>query len=157
MTVYASGRGLFNAVASPVLLLGIGGYTLSLLGWHPLPLVLLALGLGLGLFAGVDFPRRSVVDHTGIVRHCLLRRHALPWHAIEAIEREPDPAMRRVRAELRREPEAGLGRGGLVARSQRRKRFLLSDQLETQLQFDRIRRIATDADAGVAVTAARPR
>ncbi len=157
VTVYASVRGLFNAAVAPLLLLGIGGYAVAVAGLHVLPITLLALGAALGVYAGLDFPRRSVVTPDGIVRHCLLRRHVIPWDEVREIERDPDPTMRRVRAELQRDPGAGMGRGGLVARAGRRKRFILSDQLETQVQFDRIRRLAGQADAGVMVTAPRPR
>lgn len=155
VTVYTSWRGLASAVASPLVLVGLGGYLMTATGPGVVALVLLVLGSGLGAVTLWDYPRRARFTAAGIERVCFLRRQLLPWDQVVALERPRPPVLSQVKVrgsdQALRPPS-----GGLVARGAGRRRYLLTDRIESQREFDAIQQVLAVAHAPTTVRAARP-
>lgn len=154
VVLYTTLTALVAAVTTPTLLVGLGLAGMVVDGVRGLPLVLLVTGVAAGAWAAVALPRRVLVDTDGIRRDCLLRQHRLAWAQVAAIERGPGPRRTRTRPPTRHErPEVG---GGLLARGHGRRRWMLTDRVESPREFDALVAIVEDAAADTDVEAPRP-
>lgn len=146
--------GLLAAVVSPILLVGLGAFAVLREGPRPLPVTLLVLGLVVGVLAGLTLPRHVIVDVEGITRVCPLRRQHLPWSDIAAIERGPGSRTARARRAAPSEPAEVSG--GLLARSHGRRRWMLTDRVESRQQYDELAAIVARAAPATSLDAPRP-
>lgn len=178
LVLHSSWTGLAAAIVSPVLLLVFAALMLAARGPRPLPLVLLAVALTSAVAVLASFPRHSRLDGEGITLTRLGRRRHLPWSEVRAITRGPGTQAARSRA--LRDPGLPGGRGagardggtsprrdgvtgeelpvsgGLVAAGTGRRRWLLTDQVESRAQFDALSTLARHLDPPVPVRAERP-
>lgn len=156
VVVHTSWRGLLTAVSAPLILLVLGGLGLQA-GPGPVALVLTGSGLLLGLVVALDYPRRAVFDRDGVERVCFLRRQRLPWDRLVAIERTRPTTVAQARnlraAEAR---ESRVVSGGLVARGPRRRRWLLTDRIESRGEYDRLAELLRDEEIPTLLRAPRP-
>lgn len=159
VVVHASLRGLLTAALTPVALAALGTAAIVDGGPRLLPVLLVLGGV---LLAGVvlgDVPRRAEFDRRGLTRVCWLRRQHVPWDRVVAIERTR-PSSGTVARNL-----VGAGRGssrqarvsgGLVARGRGRRRWLLTDRVESRDEHDQLRRLLAAVDTPVVLRAATP-
>lgn len=154
VTVHTSWRGLAAAVASPVLLLSFAVLLLSARGPGPVANVALVLGLGLGTVTLLDYPRRAEFDAEGVTRVCMLRRQAIPWSELVAIERTGGSARQALRS--RREGAHTVPRGGLVARGHGKRRHLLTDRVESRREYEELQALMDHLDVATRLRAGRP-
>jgi hypothetical protein len=156
VSLHASLRGLTVVFLSPLLLITIGIASLVRVGQHPVPLVLAGLGVVLLLVAALDVPHRVDFSRRGIRRVCLLRTAAVAWEDVVAIQRGRPTAASTLR-NLRPDPnEEGQVSGGLLARGRGRRRWLLTDSVESQDEHDRLRELLATLPTPVAMRAPRP-
>jgi hypothetical protein len=155
VVIHTSVRGLLAAGLTPLLLVGLGVLGWAGIGVRPVPMTFLLVGAALGVVALVDYPSRVEFDRAGVHRVCALRRHSLPWERVAALER-PRPSSVATLRNLREQPDLPVVSGGLLARSTGRRRWLLTDQLESRDEYDRLRELVTDVASPVRMRAARP-
>lgn len=153
VVVHTSLRGLAAAAIAPTALIALGAAALQG-GFRWLPASILVAGCVLAIGVLLDFPRHTRFTASGIVRRCALRAHHIPWADALAIERAPATTVDRVRSLKQESPHAGPS-GGLVARGPGRRRWLLTDRVESELEYDAL--AALLADNGTSLRAARPR
>jgi hypothetical protein len=158
VVIHASLRGLTTAAFTPVALTALGGAAVASGGGRAVPVVVLLVGLGLGVLVLLDLPRRAIFDRDGITRVCWLRRQRVPWDRIVAIERTRPSTVSVARNAMRREDATEELRisGGLVARGRGKRRWLLTDQVESRDEHDRLRALLDALARPVALRAARP-
>jgi hypothetical protein len=156
LVLHSSWTGLAAAVVTPSLLLAFAWVMLAARGPRPLPLVLLAVALVSAVTALASFPRHSRLDADGITLTRLGRRRQLPWSEVRAISRGPGTQAARTRALRDATVEELPVSGGLVAVGAGRRRWLLTDQVESQAQFDTLTDLARQLDPPVPVRAERP-
>ncbi len=123
VTLINSLFGRISIVVGPLLLVTVGILTWRGDRSNALPGVLIALGIGLAVSSLFFQPWRVTFHAEGIERTSLLRRHTIPWSAVDSIIRTP--ARKRV--------------GGLMARTGPRRRQLLTDRAESLHEFERLR------------------
>jgi hypothetical protein len=126
VTLHSSWRGIGAAVASGVLLTGLGSWAMVASDFRVLPTVIAGVGVVLLVVALLDYPVASTFDVSGVRRRMVLRRQWLPWHRVKQLSR--------TRPALVRGPRP-LRPGGLIAVVGRR-RYLLVDQVESPAEFD---------------------
>jgi hypothetical protein len=154
--LHTSLRGLAAVWITPLLLVALGAGSLLRVGWHPVPFVLLALGLAMLALALLDFPSRVELDGAGIRRVCLGRTPFVPWERVGTIERSR-PSSTAILGNLRSDRrEERTVSGGLMARGRARRRWLLTDSVESQEEYDELRELLASLSAPVALRAARP-
>jgi hypothetical protein len=153
--VHTSMRGLLSAFTTPLILVALGALGWSGIGPRPVPMTFLFVGAVLGAVVLLDYPSRVVFDRHGIYRVCILRRHSLPWDRLAAIER-PRPSSVATMRNLRDRPDEPIISGGLIARSTGRRRWLLTDRLESRPEYDRIRELLDRLGRPVRLRAPRP-
>jgi hypothetical protein len=177
LVLHSSWAGLAAAVVTPVLLLVFAALMLAARGPRPLPLVLLGVALTSAVAVLASFPRHSRLDVEGITLTRLGRRRHLPWSEVRAVTRGPgtqaarsralrDPGLRGGREasrDGRRLPRSDTATGeelpvsgGLVAVGAGRRRWLLTDQVESRAQFDALTTLARHLEPPVPVRAERP-
>lgn len=157
VVLYASIRGVLAGIASPLVLVGLGGAAIARGGVAPLPLGVLLIGVALAVVVVLDVPRRVEFDTSGITRVCPLRRQRLPWDTIVAIERVRPTATSTIRGAVdRRTRTAPKVTGGLAARGNGKRRWLLTDRIEGQREHDQLVALIDGLDAPVVVRAVRP-
>lgn len=122
------------AIASPVVLVGLGGFGAVRGGLASPGTGLLLVGVVLGLSAAWVLPWESTLDADGVHRRSLLRRQDVPWDDVVAVERH------RHRAD-----------GPLVLRTTDRERLVLTDVVETPGEWDALREFVGRAAPGAAV------
>jgi hypothetical protein len=179
LVLHSSWTGLAAAVVTPALLLVFALWMLGARGPQPLPLALLTVAVATAGAALAGFPRQSRLDAEGITLTRLGRRRHLAWSEVRAITRGPGTQAARSRA--LREPGPGAGRdpagrplggtsprghattdeelpvsGGLIAVGVGRRRWLLTDQVESRAQFDALTALTRHLDPPVPVRAKRP-
>jgi hypothetical protein len=155
LSLHTSWRGLIGAVFTPIALLGLGGLALRDGGLRTVPLLLATLGAALILIALLDYPHRVTIGRSGITRHALLRQHVLTWDRIVALERTRPATGTVVRNMTDRQGERQVS-GGLVARGRGRRRWLLTDRIESRAEYDHLTRLLRDLDGPLELRAARP-
>jgi hypothetical protein len=155
VVVHASVRGLLAAFATPLILLALGTIGWSSIGARPVPIAFFAAGAVLGAVVLFDYPNRVVFDRRGVHRQCVLRRHSLPWDRVAAIER-PRPSSVATLRNMRERPDEPITSGGLIARGTGRRRWLLTDRLESRPEYDRLRDLLSTIGQPVRLRAARP-
>jgi hypothetical protein len=156
LTLHASLRGSVAVVVGPLLLVGLGVASLVVVGPHPIPAGLAVLGVLLLVGAAWDVPRRTEFRPDGIRRVCWLRTATVPWEDVVAIQRaRPSTAatLRNLRPAPNEQPRVS---GGLLARGAGRRRWLLTDQVESQDEHDRLRALLERLPTVVAMRATRP-
>jgi hypothetical protein len=157
VVVHSTLRGLAAGVLAPTSLLIIGGFALARGGFRVRPTLLVGGGLVLTAIVLFDLPRRAELDDTGVTRVCLLRRHRLPWSQVVAIERSRPTTLSVARTALDRRDGVGVRvSGGLVARGHGRRRWLLSDAVESRNEHDRIRGLLARLPTPVMLRAPTP-
>lgn len=133
VVVHTSLRGLLAAAVTPVALIALGAAALASGGSRAVPSLLLAGGLVLAVVVLADYPRRSEFDLTGITRVCWLRRQHIPWDRVVAIERSrPSTTSHARNLADRRSSSERVVSGGLVGRGAKRRRWLLTDRVESR-------------------------
>jgi hypothetical protein len=155
VVIHTSVRGLVAAFTTPTLLVGLGWLGINGIGARPVPLAFVAMGLVLGAVVLYDHPSRVQFDRAGVHRVCPLRRHTLPWDQLHAIER-PRPTSIATLRNLRERPDEPIVSGGLLARGRGRRRWLLSDRLESRDEYDRLRELLLALPTTVRLRAPRP-
>lgn len=156
VVVHTSLRGVAGAVLSPLALLAIGVGSLAVVGAAPVPVALAVLGAGLAGVGLLDYPRHTVFSPDGVTRVCMARRHHLPWSRLVAIERTRPTTASTVRNLVGHGQEPAQVSGGLVARGPGRRRWLLTDRIESNLEYDRLRSLLTRLEVPTVLRAPRP-
>jgi hypothetical protein len=155
VVLHTSLRGLFAAYASPAILV-----TLGLMGWagigaRPVPVTFILVGTALGAVVLMDYPRRVRFDRAGVHRICPLRRHSLGWERLASFER-PRPSSTATLRNMTERPDETIVSGGLIARGTGRRRWLLTDRLESRDEYDRLRDLLDTLGSPVRLRAPRP-
>jgi hypothetical protein len=155
VVLHTSLRGLFAAYASPAILV-----TLGLMGWagigaRPVPVTFILVGAALGAVVLMDYPRRVRFDRAGVHRICPLRRHSLGWERLASFER-PRPSSTATLRNMTERPDETIVSGGLIARGTGRRRWLLTDRLESRDEYDRLRDLLDTLGSPVRLRAPRP-
>ncbi len=145
MTLHSSWRGIIGVHAGAFIVLLIGVVSVVGGGWRVFSAVMLGVGLLVAIGAAADFPIASTFDADGVRRHTLLRRQYLSWDKVTQLSR----ARTGIVAGMRK---ATLG--GLVAVVGRRK-YLLVDQGESGLEFDRLVAAVGDREEALALDVLR--
>lgn len=155
--VHTSLRGLLAAAVTPVALIALGAAALASSGFRAFPGLLLAGGLVLAAVVLADFPRRSEFDLTGITRVCWLRRQHIPWDRVVAIERSrPSTTSHARNLADRRSASERVVSGGLVARGAKRRRWLLTDRVESREEHRQLAALLERIARPVAMRAPAP-
>lgn len=156
--VHTSLRGLLAATVTPVVLIALGAAALAGGGARVVPTLLLAGGLALAAVVLADFPRRAEFDRDGITRVCWLRRHHVPWERVVAIERSRPSTTSHARnvADRRSSPGERIVSGGLVARGAKRRRWLLTDRVESRQEHEQLAALLARLAHPVAMRAPTP-
>ena len=147
LVLHGSWRGRVYATIGPALLCSLGGLGLVLGGLHLWPLSLLVVGLALGAIVVFDYPLWVVFTETDIERRCLFRSQRLRWGDVTLVAR---PAYRSWRGRLGRGPSTGL-----VAEIGRR-RYLLTDRMESRAEYETLLRLIGIWARGTMVEATLP-
>jgi hypothetical protein len=155
LRLHTSWRGLLGALVTPFALLGLGGLAIRDGGVRAFPLLLVALGVVLLLVVLFDYPHTATVGRQGISRQALLRTQLLPWDRLVALERTR-PATATVLRNLTDRHADPQVSGGLVARGRGRRRWLLTDRVESRIEYDRLVALLAEMDGPVGLHAARP-
>jgi hypothetical protein len=155
VVIHTSVRGLLAAFVTPLILVTLGLMGVASIGARPVPVTFLVVGLLLGAAVLADYPSRVEFDRAGVHRICPLRRHSLPWERIAAFER-PRPTSIATMRNMRERPDEPLVSGGLIARSRGRRRWLLTDRVESREEYDRLRQLMDTVGARVRLRAPRP-
>jgi hypothetical protein len=154
IVLHGSLRGLLAATGTPLLLGALSLRSWWVAGPTPGSLTLLAIAT-LALVASlVLLPRHVVLTARGVTRVCIARRHQLSWDRIAAIERSR-PRSAELRGAPRTHDEGALS-GGLLARSHGRRRWLLTDQLESRQEYERLQELLAGLDRPVRLLARPP-
>lgn len=155
LSLHTSWRGLLGAGFTPLALIGLGGLALWDGGLRLLPSLLVLAGLGLLLVALLDYPHTVTIRDAGIVRHSVLRTQTLPWDELVALERTrpSTSAVMRNLTDRQADPQVS---GGLVARGRGRRRWLLTDRVESRMEHDRLVALLRALDGPVELRAVRP-
>lgn len=156
LIIHSSLRGWVNAAISPVLLLVLGGVAMVSTGTRAVPTGLVVLGLALGAVVVLDLPRHTRFTPEAVTRVCLLRRHDLAWDRLVAIDRTRPNTLTSARNLTERDRTARQVSGGLIARSAGRRRWLLTDTLESRAEHDALAALLERHDIPVPLRAARP-
>jgi hypothetical protein len=155
--VHSSLRGLAAAVLTPIALIALGAAALASGGSRTFPTLLLAGGLVLAAVVLADFPRRSEFDLRGITRVCWLRRQHIPWDRVVAIERSrPSTASHARNLADRRSSSERVVSGGLVARGAKRRRWLLTDRVESREEHRQLTALLERVERPVTMRAPTP-
>lgn len=157
VAVHSSLRGLSAAVVTPIALIALGAAALASGGPRAIPTLLLASGLVLAAVVLADFPRRSEFDLTGITRVCWLRRQHIAWDRVVAIERSrPSTSSHARNLTDRRSSSERVVSGGLVARGSKRRRWLLTDRVESREEHRQLTALLERVARPVAMRAPTP-
>jgi hypothetical protein len=157
VVVHSSLRGLGAGIVTPLLLLLLGGAALADGGLRWFPATLVLTGAVLAIVAVGDLPRRAVFDRDGITRVCWLRRERVPWQRVLAVERtRPGTGARTRNLVDRREGREPVVSGGLVARGRGKRRWLLTDRVESRGEHDRLVKLLASLEVPVAMRATPP-
>lgn len=153
LTLYPSLRGLVAVLLTPHLLILLGAWGLSGRGTSVVALVFVAVGVAAAALGLFGYPRHVVLSTDGIVLVSVLRQRRLPWDAVHRIERTRPSAASMVRA---RRSEERAPSGGLLARGSGRRHWMLTDQVESPDEYDRLCAIVAAAPGTTLVGASRP-
>ena len=155
LTIYVSWRGLVAATVTPLAFVGFGSLAIAGGGFRGVPVGVVVVGLVLAVGVAWDFPSRVHFDRSGVTRVCLLRRHHLPWSSLVAIDRSRPNGHTTLR-NLTIDRNDRQVSGGLVARGRGRRRWLLTDIVESRLEHDRLAALLRDLDLPVGLWASQP-
>ena len=155
LTLHTSWRGLLAAAITPVAFVGFGSLAISGGGVRGVPIAVVVIGVVLAVGVAYDFPSRTRFDGSGLTRVCLIRHHHVPWEQVAAIERTRPNSSTTMR-NLTIDRDDRQVSGGLIARGRGRRRWLLTDQVESRMEHDRLAALIRDLDAPVGLRATRP-
>lgn len=126
------------SVATPLILLTIGVYSLTLRVWAP-TIIVTGLGAALAVVVLFDLPLRSEFDADGVTRVCILRRQRLDWGRVVAVERAlARPPLRRSGEADEPRPAGARRSQGFVARLGPRRVSMLVDRRESLREYDAV-------------------
>ncbi|NNE10693.1 MAG: hypothetical protein HKN41_00430 [Ilumatobacter sp.] len=133
VTLHSTWSGIVMALlgAALFLLFAIGLIVTTV---NALTVVLFVLALLFAAVALLDMPIASEFRSDGVVRRALLRKQFIPWDRVQRLKR--------LRVGFLRTRRDGRG-GGLLAQVGRRKSVLV-DTMESELEFDQLRRVLGD-------------
>ena len=152
--------GSATALLSPALLIGLGLLAAGVAGLQAVPLTLLTVGLVTGAISALTFPRRILVSRDGITRVCWGRRHHLAWTEIATVSRAPRSRFT-VKRQLRQrnadapDVDPDVPSSGLPARGHGGRSWMLTDQPESQAEYDAVAAVL-DAVPATRLRAERP-
>jgi len=129
ITLHSSWTGLILNSMGALLLFVVAIVLAIVNGLSWLPAVLFVLGVVVAGVLAYDMPIATTFDSDGILRRAALRHHRLEWDDVNRV--------RRGRAGVVRNRSQNT-RGGLVAWSGR-KPYVLSDKMESTIEFDQLR------------------
>lgn len=160
VVLHSTWVGTVTALLSPALLVALAAIAIDAVGVRAVPLVFLLVGVVTGGVSLLTFPRRSIISTDGVTRVCWGRRQHLTWDDVRVITRAPKNrrhAKQDLRARSRGEPAepTATGTSGLLAKSHGRRRWLLTDQAESQFEYDEVAAIL-DQVPGTSLRARRP-
>ncbi len=160
VVLHSTWLGTVTALISPALLVALGAIAINAVGVRPIPLLFLLIGMITGGISLATFPRRTIVSTDGLTRVCWLRRQHLGWQDVRVITRAPKNrrhAKQDLRARTRGEPSetTAVGTSGLLAKSHGRRSWVLTDQAESQLEYDAVAAIV-ERVPGTSLRARRP-
>jgi hypothetical protein len=158
LELYTSLRGLAGAVVTPAGLVLVGVLGSARFGVNLVTFVLTIAGLAVAVTLLFDFPHRTTFDRSGFVRRCALRRQRVTWDEVASLDRTPPKAasvLRNLGARSRDDAEPEVS-GALVARGSGRRRWLLTDRVESREEHDGLVDLIATSDADVEVYAERP-
>lgn len=148
-------------ILSPGVLIGLGVW--GAVAGGSVGVLLLVLGIVLGGAAGWSMPWSATIDHVGVHRRTLLRRHSIVWDDVVAIERATPSR----RGRHRRGPVGSLmgaetvsnepGPGarvadrskGLMVRTVDRRRYVLATHAERPDEWDHLKVLLAEHAPGV--------
>lgn len=156
LIIHSSLRGWISAAISPTVLLVLGASAVGGVGLRPIPVMLLVAGTLLALVVVTDLPRHTRFTPEAVVRVCVLRTQRLAWSRLVAIERTRPNTMTFVRNLADRDRDARQVSGGLIARGPGRRRWLLTDNLESRAEHDELAQLLDRHDIPVPLRAPRP-
>ncbi len=152
--------GTVTALLSPILLVALGAIAMNAVGVRPIPLLFVAVGVTTGAISLTTFPRRTIISSDGLTRVCWGRRQHLDWRDVRVVTRAPKNrrhAKQDLRARTRGEPveSTAIGASGLLAKGHGRRTWILTDQAESQLEYDAVAAIL-DLVPNTSLRARRP-
>jgi hypothetical protein len=157
--IHASLRGLLAGVFTPTALVVLGGGAIIDGGLRPFPSILLVSGLVIGAVVLADLPRRVEFDRTGLTRVCWLRRQRIAWSDVVAIERSRPSTTTIARNVVDRRTarrEEPVVSGGLLARGSGRRRWLLTDRVESRSEHADLTSLLEEVEPPVVMRAPQP-
>jgi len=146
LVLHTSWRGRLLSFGSPLLLLAIGAVVVSgraaVVGWFVIAVAVLLVLVGF-----LDYPLTVRLGPDGIERRCVARRSTLLWADVEAVVRPSvlQPGMLRWFG----------GNNGLAA-EQGKRRYLLTDSLESEAENDALHTRLAIWDPGITILAPKP-
>lgn len=151
VVLHSSWRSRIAVALGPLFLLVWGGFGVAGGGLQIFNGLLVFLGLVLAGVAAFDFPLRSVFGPDGIERQCLARNDRLAWADIRSVAR---PAQQGIGSRIRAAAKAPKSSGLVAERG--KVPHLLVDRIESQAEFDAIKRGISAWQPGMVMRASRP-
>ena len=130
IVLHSSWTGIILAVVGAALLVAVAVVAWIGAGGSVLTIVVTVLAVVAVLVVAFDLPVASAFTASGVTRHTPLRRHHLSWDDVARLKR--------VRVGVHRTRHQK--QGGLIANRGHRN-YTLVDRLESQLEFDDLRRV----------------
>ena len=146
VTLHTSWRGIVTGCLGAALLFAAGVLVVGSVGFRVLPTVLLLAGVAAVAIVTLDHPIAVTFDADGLTRRMLLRRHRMPWSAIDQLSRSRPGLVAGVRR---------MSHGGLVAVVGRR-RYMLVDRCESPDEFAALERLLDPVDVSILEHVPRP-
>jgi len=156
LTLYTSLRGLLAVLGTPPLLVLLGLWGLTGSGGRTVALAFVTIGAVTGIAVLFGYPREVVVTSESIRLVGFLRVRRLTWAQVHGIERTRPTAAAALRSGRQTPGEAQRVSGGLLARGHGRRQWMLTDQVESAEEYDRLCAIVASSPGGVRVRAMRP-
>ena len=128
--LHSSWTGIILAVVGSLLLVAVAVIAWMGGGASVLTIIVTVLAVAGVLVVAFDLPVASAFTASGVTRHTPLRHHHLSWDDIARLKR--------VRVGIHRTRQGR--QGGLIANRGHRN-YTLVDRLESQLEFDDLRRV----------------
>ncbi len=131
VVLHSTWTGIVMAVLGSIMMAVVTIAVLATEGWSWWSGALVVVTTALSVVVLFDLPIAAEFGADAVTRRNLARRHRLRWDDVQRLER--------LRVGILRTRRRGVG-GGLVARIGHR-RYVLVDTVESQLEFDAVRRV----------------
>ncbi|HSK24105.1 MAG TPA: PH domain-containing protein [Egicoccus sp.] len=155
LILYPSLRGLLAVLLTPHLLIVLGAWGLTG-GANTVAIGMVVIGIVTAATGLYSYPRHVVLSPDGIELVSVLRRRRLPWEQVRGIERTRPGSARRLKARYDGADGGAGPSGGLLARGHGRRRWMMTDHVESVDEYDRLCAIVLAAPGSTRVGAARP-